>query len=149
MKQQHLSARQTHWLEDISPYANNMDIFYRRGETNRADGLSRRPDIDLSISALKEYEEKHEEENYLLVLDAVSVGPTAEFVQTVREGYRQDPNSKGLTTGLRLEDGLYYMGTRLAIPEYGNLREDLLHHYHEELGHYGQYIILSHMKEYY
>ena len=27
MKQQNLSARQARWLEYISPYANNMDIF--------------------------------------------------------------------------------------------------------------------------
>ena len=38
------------------------------------------------------------------------------------------------------------MADRLAVPEYGGLREQLLHHYHEELGHYGQ---LIYMKEYY
>jgi hypothetical protein len=151
MKQQHLSARHTHWLEDISPYANNMDIFYRRGETNRADGLSRKPDLDLSIAALQEYEKQYREQEYLMAVQEVAVfaGPTAEFVQQIREGYNRDPHFKGLTTGLRVEDGLYYMGDRLAVPEYGNLRHDLLHHYHEELGHYGQYIILAHLKEHY
>ena len=106
MKQQHLSARQTHWLEDISPYANNMDIFYRRGETNRADGLSRRPDLDLSIAALQEYEKQYREQEYLMAVQEVAVfaGPTAEFVQQIREGYNRDPHFKGLTTGLRVEN---------------------------------------------
>jgi hypothetical protein len=56
MTQKEMSKRQAGWLEVISPFANNMDIFYRKGETNLADGLSRRPDLKLSIEQLQEYE---------------------------------------------------------------------------------------------
>jgi hypothetical protein len=47
-----LTDRQSHWVEQLMPYANEMRILYRKGILSEADPVSRRPDflqIDLYI----------------------------------------------------------------------------------------------------
>jgi hypothetical protein len=43
-----LSNTQTHWVENMTPYANSMCIIYTKGILNEADLVPRRPDF-LSI----------------------------------------------------------------------------------------------------
>jgi hypothetical protein len=40
-----LTDRQSHWVEKLMPYANEMRILYRKGILNEADPVSRRPDF--------------------------------------------------------------------------------------------------------
>ena len=56
MTQPQASRRQAGWIEILSPYANNMDIFYKKGVENMADGLSRRPDLKRYVEQWEEYE---------------------------------------------------------------------------------------------
>ena len=40
-----LIDRQSHWVEKLTPYANEMRILYKKGILNEADPVSRRPDF--------------------------------------------------------------------------------------------------------
>jgi hypothetical protein len=40
-----LTDRQSHWVEKLMSYANEMRILYRKGILNEADPVSRRPDF--------------------------------------------------------------------------------------------------------
>ena len=40
-----LTDRQSHWVEKLMPYANEMRILYKKGILNEADPMSRRPDF--------------------------------------------------------------------------------------------------------
>ena len=131
MTQKEMSKRQAGWLEVISPFANNMDIFYRRGETNLADGLSRRPDLKLSIKQLQEYEANSDTE-YLSLLSTVAlqVGIDDKFLDAVRAAYSKDSHYSTCPIGMTLDEhGLYRLDGRLCIPSYRQLKLQLMHHY--------------------
>ena len=40
-----LTDRQSHWMEKLIPYANEMRILYKKRNLNEADTVSRRPDF--------------------------------------------------------------------------------------------------------
>ncbi len=40
-----LTDRQSHWIENLMPYASLMRILYKKGILNEADPVSRRPDL--------------------------------------------------------------------------------------------------------
>jgi hypothetical protein len=40
-----LTDRQSHWVEKLMPYADEMHILYKKGILNEADPVSRRPDF--------------------------------------------------------------------------------------------------------
>ncbi len=58
MKNKPLRGRLGRWWETLSSY--DLDIVYRTGKTNSADGLSRRPDYKAAAEA--EYRRKQAEE---------------------------------------------------------------------------------------
>jgi hypothetical protein len=153
MTQPQASRRQAGWIEILSPYANNMDIFYKKGAENMADGLSRRPDLKRYVEQWEEYELNSDnakmEELYAITLE---VSPGAEFISSIRTAYAADPRYSGPTppVGCVLdESGIYRLDGRVCVPNNSALRGQLLRHYHDELGHYGTYRMLAHLKESY
>ena len=98
MTQPQASRRQAGWIEILSPYANNMDIFYKKGVENMADGLSRRPDLKRSVEQWEEYELNSDnaklEELYAIALE---VSPGVEFISSIRTAYAADPRYSGPT----------------------------------------------------
>jgi hypothetical protein len=59
MKNKPLRGRLGHWWETLSGY--NLDIVYRTGKTNSADGLSDRPDYKAAAEA-EDYRKTAEEQ---------------------------------------------------------------------------------------
>lgn len=146
-----LSAMQLRWMDKINEF--DLNIKYRPGRENSlADALSRREDITIS--------------------NISNVFPSEQNFDTFKEGYRHDhyfatvyhalknpsePVEKSLVTKLeRFQLGndelLYYIyeqPIRLCVPNYQNLRETLLHDFHDTVigGHLGYDILYSRLRE--
>jgi len=130
--QKNLSHMHARWLDTISEY--DIEIRYKPGKENTiADGLSRRPDLEISN---------------IQTLDV-----DREMLGRVRQGYTKDsyfdsiyyvlnhpeePVQKELITKVkryRLDNGLLYYiadnNPRLCIPNFNNLREELIRENHD------------------
>jgi hypothetical protein len=131
--QKELSKRQAQWMEYLSQY--EYTITYIPGEDNTvADALSRLPD-----------------ENGIIDVEACAVfsieGDT-NWARRIKKGYRSDPWCMGIIDDLArgvldkkleisLKNGLLFIGTRLVIPKWKLLREDLFRLAHDNMGHFG------------
>ncbi|KAJ3474503.1 hypothetical protein NLI96_g12421 [Meripilus lineatus] len=96
-----------------------------------ADALSRLPD-DISIIAAITHSPVH----------TLCVASDLEWLQRIRDGYKADSwcrklaNTSGFS-GIREEDGLLFVGSRLIIPRIPEIRESLFHLAHDSRGHFG------------
>jgi hypothetical protein len=121
-EQPHLSKRQMRWVIFLSEFGLG-DIGYRKGELNQSDPLSRRPDYQVALTAVKP------------TLDQ-------EFLTKVEEGYSKDPKyaDAKFTRGLEKRGELWYRGDRLAIPAVDELRVAIMHEAHDAItsGHRGE-----------
>lgn len=132
--QKDLSRRQARWMEFLSQY--DYTIVYVPGETNTvADALSRTDVEDtlppsINVNAL------------------FSIGTDPSVLRDIKTGYMSDSFCKNLfadiasgkidkKSGVRVTDGLLYLGNRLVIPRASSLRETLFHMAHDALGHFG------------
>jgi hypothetical protein len=128
MTQKKLNSRQANWLEEIWCYHHN--IVYQRGESNLADPFSRRPD--------------HAVDDLLLSPMVIAQNGVDDItMDIIRAAYLQDPYYADPTQDkikkLKYENGIYYKGTRLCIPDDIYLRTLLLREAHEPAysGHQG------------
>ena len=48
------SRRHNGWIQTLTPYASYLEIVYKKGDTNQADPLSRRPDLMQTLQGLTE-----------------------------------------------------------------------------------------------
>ncbi|KAJ3477289.1 hypothetical protein NLI96_g10568 [Meripilus lineatus] len=70
----------------------------------------------------------------------IATDPT--WIQRIKEGYKADTwyrklsEAKGFS-GIRKENGLWYVGTRLMIPRVQDIRKGLFHLAHDARGHFG------------
>jgi hypothetical protein len=160
-----LSRRQTGWLEVISPYMQHMDIFYRRGETNQSDGLSRRPDLKQLIDEVVQWESQAADKQLqalcgitksiemleVLELSNITIlGTDPTLIEQITEGYKSDKHFASTPLGYILdEQGLYRMNGRVVIPNDPAIKLRLLQHFHDELGHYGVVRLAAHIKQFY
>jgi RNase H-like domain found in reverse transcriptase/Integrase zinc binding domain len=134
--QRDLCRRQLRWQELMSQY--DMQIMYIRGEDNTvADALSR-------VAPNGFPEEQTDLEPHTLWSSSCAVlriEADKQILRDIKLGYEQDnfcirlPNSgmKGITNS----NGLWYISSRLVIPHYGNIRENLFQLAHDSLGHFG------------
>ncbi|RDB24930.1 Transposon Ty3-I Gag-Pol polyprotein [Hypsizygus marmoreus] len=130
--QKDLSRRQARWMEYLSQY--DYDIHYIRGEDNSvADALSRLP---------SSYTEPQ------VVAPIWSITSDKSLLDDIKLGYTEDPWTKSLlhdikhdlilpSSGINLIDDLLFIGDRLVIPKYADLRENLFRLAHDNLGHFG------------
>jgi RNase H-like domain found in reverse transcriptase/Reverse transcriptase (RNA-dependent DNA polymerase)/Integrase zinc binding domain/Retroviral aspartyl protease/Chromo (CHRromatin Organisation MOdifier) domain/DNA N-6-adenine-methyltransferase (Dam) len=120
MTQKTLTNRKARWQELVAPYAPNMVIKYRKGSENRADALSRMPEV-ATLSAL-----------------TATLGSDQGFLKSLREAYTADtyytPTPPKFVTKA---DDVFYVGTRLCVPR--SLATQLLREYHDSPagGHLG------------
>ena len=73
-------------------------------------------------------------------------------MSSIRTTYVADPKYSGPTPPVGCvpdESGIYRLDGRVCVPNNSALRGQLLRHYHDELGHYGTYRMLAHLKESY
>jgi hypothetical protein len=144
--QKDLSRRQARWLEFLAPYANSMDIVYRRGTENQADALSRRPDLKSELERLHLAMPASADLHLLTTL-----GFDSEFRDAIRRGYALDPlysaeHDKARPKFLKkTADGFWHFGERLAVPNVPDLRLKLLYECHDAAtaGHQGYHRTLA------
>ena len=120
MTQQTLSGRKARWQEQLSPFAPFMTIEYRKGTKNFADGLSRLRNAELTpVTAHLE--------------------PDGDLLTRVKSAYPLDKLYDKPPQFVTSTDGLYYVGSRLCIPNDQPLRLELLKEFHDApvAGHLG------------
>jgi hypothetical protein len=136
--QRDLSRRQLRWQEFMSQY--DMNIVYIQGEDNTvADALSRVPDgaypgetVELPVRT---------ETHGVHAILSITTDPAV--LQMIQNGYDKDEFCQKLirapssTRGVSTSNGLWYIGDRLLIPRYGNIREELFRLAHDASGHFG------------
>ena len=123
--QQHLTRRQARWSELLSSFT--FDFQYRPGKTNVADSLSRQP-----VGSAPQVE--------LETLLVITKGRVA-LSSLIKQGYSRDPwfkQSKNLK-GLHKVNGFWYRGGALVVPNFKNIRKDVLYEVHSSkyTGHFG------------
>jgi len=143
--QRDMSRRQIRWSEVLSDY--DFDISYIRGEDNTAaDALSRMPDDEPNASlAACALAYTRSPPTQLPVATTLDISADTEFLENIQTGYATDGfvqklrsnMEKGSVEGVREENGLLYIGSRLVIPNSPRAREMLFHLAHDVLGHFG------------
>ena len=123
--QQHLSRRQARWSELISSY--KFDFLYRPGKTNLADSLSRQPVGPAPLVELNALRKVHRGQ--------------AALTSLFKQGYRQDPwfKQKNNLKDLKQVNGLWYRETAIVVPDFKDVRMDILYEVHNSkyVGHVG------------
>lgn len=131
--QKDLSRRQARWQELLSQY--DCKIVYIRGEDNgAADALSRLPCESELVSCLAHAPVQQ--------LSSLRIATDPAWLERVKQGYLMDPWCQRLEkatsfNGIRKENGLWYVGSRLVIPRVPDLREGLFRIAHDSRGHFG------------
>jgi hypothetical protein len=131
--QRDLSLRQARWMEYLSQYEHS--ITYIKGEDNTvADALSQLP-IDKAAGPLA-------------VTATFTIENDPKLFSKIRKGYTHNTWCAGILDDLKrgvidskldikLKNGLLFVGSRLVIPKYLDLREQLFRLAHDHLGHFG------------
>lgn len=130
--QKDLSKRQARWMEYLSQY--EYTITYINGDLNTvADALSRLP---------------NRVDDFQIACSTFQVKSDPQFVEDIKTGYTVDKWCRGILSdleknlidskfGFSLTDGLLFIGSRLIIPKFSDLRENLFLLAHDNLGHFG------------
>ena len=126
--QRDLSRRQARWQEFLAEY--DFAIEYVKGGDNTvADALSRMPEVGEGGSEV------------VATILAVSTDP--KLSEAIRIGYKSDHfcqrilKNAGSVPGIKIADGLIYIGSRLVVPQVGTICEDLFQMAHDSLRHFG------------
>ena len=168
MTQPQLNGRQARWLELIWHYQHS--IKFKEGVANLADPFSRRPDFLQSISSgaatygspssprsCSPFSPKSTEYGDYRAAALHNFETTLQIpgwrVQLL-EGYQQDPYyqpGRKHNRALKSVDGVWYYRHRLAVPNFGDLRQQLLREAHDSplAGHQGRTRTLELLTQHY
>lgn len=139
--QRDLLRRQLRWQELMSQF--DMTITYIRGEDNTvADALSRVPIDGFSTEQAEARLSKADVWSIDNQIGAVlSIATDISVLDAIKTGYKDDVFVQKLLhsgiAGVTVVNGLIYSGTRLVIPNVGDVRENLFQLAHDTLGHFG------------
>ena len=136
-RQRDLSTRQVRWLQVLAPYQRQMDIVYKRGTTNQADALSRRPDLQDALQKLRLLDDWTRDEadyeiNSILFSLESRLHPDTKLHEEIKQAYSTDDylvSRKSLPSWLVPHHNglLYAYGSRLYVPNVANLRARVLY----------------------
>lgn len=131
--QKDLSRRQARWQEFLGQY--DYKIVYIPGEENSAaDALSRVPPKPRVLHPAPS--------TYVTAATGLRITTDPDLLTKIKAGYATDawctklPESK-LANQLRIEHGLWYLGSRLIVPRITEIREAIFRLAHDTLGHFG------------
>jgi hypothetical protein len=84
----------------------------------------------------------------------MTISTDENFLKDVKKGYLEDNVIKKIMTGTNVsgmheENGLWYVGDRLIIPQTASCREDLFHLAHDSMGHFGADKAYANLRESY
>ena len=135
-----LTKRQARYVEQPMPYAGYMKLLYRKGSTNEADPVSRRPDF---YSIWWDGEVPNEPEHAVeacLALTAEEISVDEDFKDKLTAAYKVtkyfDDNGPWKKDGLVRFDDLYLYHDRVVIPRHAaDLRDCLMYEMHDNAGH--------------
>lgn len=150
--QKNLSRRQLRWQEFLSQY--DLEIAYLKGSENTgADALSCVPNGGYTHEMPSFTEFKPWSCLPSSVAAVLSISSDKQFHSDILKGYLSDPFAhklkalRALPPGISLRDNLWYMGERLFIPKYSDLRENLFRVAHDESGHHGFDKTYAHLRD--
>ena len=154
--QSKISRRHVPWIDVISQYLHIATIVYRKGEDNESDPLSRRPDLMELYDLKEEHSRKHPElqkriEEYDagiiqaeidnardICASMVHLQVDDSLTNEIRTGYKYDTAFAGenIPPGtVRHDDGLYWIGDKIYVPNVSGIRTKILQEVHEQSGH--------------
>ena len=131
-----LNQRQARWSELLSRY--NFVIKYKQGHNNKADALSRRPDLkpEGGIEASPPLIAPHQ------YIRATATTSSGSLIGQIRNAYLADPTSNlAVPRGIQLDvkEGLVFMGHQVYVPPVPALKLQILQDKHDSplSGHQG------------
>ena len=122
LTQKELSGRRARWSEFLAPFAHYLEIIYRKGSTNQADALSRRPDLEHQLTPyMDEITDAVSTTNFpssTTVTVANIVTLESSLLEHIKHGYSTDPyyTSKNYPAVVTEREGFFYINDRLCIP---------------------------------
>ena len=127
-----LSRRQARWQKFLSRFHYSWE--YRPGRTNLADPLSRSPAfLNMVICCAMSVRRNQRPPPDAFMPDGDGSAPESEadVLRDIKEGYSADAYSADAksTRTLSLEDGLWYHGDAVVLPDHANLRMHLMHEF--------------------
>lgn len=141
MTQRHLSRRQARWQEFLAQY--DFHISYIKGAAALASRPAASPPISLQIAAdpawLTSVREGYTHDRWCvqIVNSLVLAAPRSDKQRDGLAALRRNELDGVTRLGVRVSDGLLYVGDRLVIPRHGPLREQLFRLAHDAMGHFG------------
>jgi hypothetical protein len=128
-----MTRRQARWVEELQSY--NIHWHYKPGAQNVvADALSRHPADSSKVLVASMINADRRRAQQLC-----TSGP---FLAKVQEGYQQDSwfQETANIKALSLQDGIYLLGHAIVVPDFADLRSQVLHECHDApyAGHPGR-----------
>jgi hypothetical protein len=165
-KLQDPSRRQGRWIDILQGH--DFEVLYIKGATNPADAFTRVPwaasivdedelpirqplvvlrtmqlaleDMGVNIKVMPSMLQKWQADTLKVLGEPARTPP---LYRTIMESYALDPNFENLgwinSNSLHYKDGLYYQGSKVAVPDVLGTKIDVLVHHHDSLmgGHMG------------
>ena len=138
-QQTNLSARQARWIQFLADF--NVKIEYVKGTANIvADALSRRPDLRINVISTIQ-------PDFLTTLPTqLRTDPDfGEIIHDIQAKHSKHSLGHKYAFSLSPDGLLLFNGSRICVPK-SELRQQLLHEYHDLAGHFNKdktYLLLS------
>ena len=138
--QNKMERRHVKWCTTFSDYMGYLDIYYRKGEQNQADALSRRPDLNYLINQYEQVTFEKDLEDFHEFLNGIThLQGDSTLLEEIQTSYTKDTVYTGaiLPVGVKYDTDtqLYWLADKIVIPNDTNLRHKIIYEFHDVLGH--------------
>ena len=122
LTQKELAGRRARWSEFLAPFAHYLEIIYRKGSTNQADALSRRPDLETQLAPYLDditdpVPSAGSSSSAAMNVSAI-VTLESSLLNDIKNGYNTDPyyTAKKYPASVKARQGFFYLHDRLCVP---------------------------------